>query len=111
MFVTATPISSMCPTSASVGAARSPPAATRANDVPSVSELDTSANAAAASRQTRAGRPRARRADASSSEMRRGGAAIGRLRIQTEAPTVTAMNLRSRTWWRARRERGGSLGA
>ena len=49
MFVTATPISSMWPKIASVGAPS--PARTRANDVPSVSEV-TSANVAAASRQT-----------------------------------------------------------
>ena len=50
MFVTAMPISSMWPTIASVGASFSP-ARTRANDEPSVSEV-TSANVAAASRQT-----------------------------------------------------------
>ena len=49
--VTAKPISSMWPTSASVGAPS--PERTRANDVPSVS-LVTSANAPAASRQIRA---------------------------------------------------------
>ena len=54
MFVIATPISSMCPTIASVGAPS--PARTRANEVPSVSEC-TSANAEAASRQTRAAGP------------------------------------------------------
>ena len=52
MFVIATPISSMWPTIASVGAPSV--AATRANDDPSVSEV-TSANAEAASRQMRAG--------------------------------------------------------
>ena len=51
MWVTAIPISSMWPITASVGAA--PPAPTRANEVPSVSPC-TSANAAAASRQTAA---------------------------------------------------------
>ena len=52
MFVTATPISSMWPTSASVIAPS--PARTRANELPSVSEV-TSAKDEAASRQMRAG--------------------------------------------------------
>ena len=52
MFVTATPISSMWPTSASVIAPS--PARTRANELPSVSDV-TSANDEAASRQMRAG--------------------------------------------------------
>ncbi len=52
MFVIAIPISSMWPTIASVGAPS--PARTRAYDVPSVSDV-TSANAEAASRQTRVG--------------------------------------------------------
>ena len=53
MFVTVTPTSSMCPTSAIVAASLCA-ARTRANEVPSVSEV-TSANAEAASRQTRVG--------------------------------------------------------
>ncbi len=50
MCVTATPTSSMCPKSASVEA---PPAATRAKELPRLSEC-TSANFDAASRQTAA---------------------------------------------------------
>ena len=79
MFVIATPISSMWPTSASVGAPS--PARTRANDVPSVSEV-TSANAAAASRQMRAGSSSwPEGPEAVRSAVRSSGAAIG-LRIE-----------------------------
>ena len=53
MFVTVTPISSMCPTRASVGAPGAA-AVTRANDVPSVSDV-TSAKSDPAARQTWAG--------------------------------------------------------
>ncbi len=109
--VIATPISSMWPTRASAGASTPPAAATRAKVVPSVSD-ETVANAAAASRQM---------CDASSScpegpkawssEMSRSGTATRACAFKRNRLPSRSMNLRTRIWWRSRRERGGSPGA
>src|SRR5438067_5726513 len=90
MCVIVTPISSMWPRSASVGAPS--PRPTRANDVPSVSVV-TSANADAACRQIFAGASSCPDGPgAVSSDCKSSGSAIG-LRIQPGVPTLAADEL------------------
>ena len=108
MFVIAMPISSMCPTIASVGAPSA--ARTRAKDVPRVSEV-TSANADAASRQMRDGSSSCPDGPgAVSSALSSSGAGTGCELKQARLP-CEQMSFPTPSIWAWRHERGGSLRA